>query len=39
VNGFEKHPWESIEKYFQETTLEEKYGGLVYITSGKKRCR
>jgi demethylmenaquinone methyltransferase/2-methoxy-6-polyprenyl-1,4-benzoquinol methylase len=26
--------WESVERYFQETALEERYGGLLYISSG-----
>lgn len=30
-----KHPcWESVERYFQETTFEELYGGLLYISAG-----
>ncbi len=29
------HPcWESVERYFQESTIEEMYGGLIYISSG-----
>jgi len=30
------HPcWESVERSFRETILEEMYGGLVYISSGR----
>ena len=29
------HPcWESVERYFQKTTFEELYGGLLYISAG-----
>ena len=31
---FDGHPWESVERFFEETALEEMYGGLVYISSG-----
>lgn len=31
---FNVRPWESVETYFQETSLEQKYGGLIYILSG-----
>jgi len=31
---FKVHPWESVERYLQETSLEQKYGGLIYILSG-----
>jgi demethylmenaquinone methyltransferase/2-methoxy-6-polyprenyl-1,4-benzoquinol methylase len=31
---FNVHPWESVKTYFQETSLEQKYGGLIYILSG-----
>jgi demethylmenaquinone methyltransferase/2-methoxy-6-polyprenyl-1,4-benzoquinol methylase len=34
LDYFDGHPWESVERYFQETTLEEMYGGLMYISSG-----
>lgn len=30
----ESHPWESLERYFEETTFEQRYGGAVYISSG-----
>lgn len=28
------HPWESVERYFQETVLDQMYGGAIYISSG-----
>lgn len=31
---FEGRPWESVERFFLETTFEEKYGGLLYISAG-----
>ena len=31
---FNVRPWESVKTYFQETSLEQKYGGLIYILSG-----
>lgn len=31
---FNVRPWESVERYLQETSLEQKYGGMVYILSG-----
>ena len=31
---FDGHPWESVERFFEETALGEMYGGLVYISSG-----
>lgn len=34
-----RHPWESVARYFQETALEEMYGGLAYISSGQARSR
>ncbi len=30
---FEVQPWESVERYFQKTSIEQKYGGLIYILS------
>jgi demethylmenaquinone methyltransferase/2-methoxy-6-polyprenyl-1,4-benzoquinol methylase len=32
---FDNHAWESVEHFFKETTFEEVYGGLMYISSGK----
>ncbi len=32
---FNKHPWKSVERYFQETSFEQMYRGVVYISSGK----
>lgn len=31
---FDSHTWESVERHFQETTLEQMYGGMIYISSG-----
>lgn len=31
---FDNHAWEAVETYFKNTTYEEYYGGLVYISSG-----
>ena len=31
---FDRHTWESVERHFQETALEQRYGGLMYISSG-----
>lgn len=31
---FDNHTWEAVEAYFKNTTYEEYYGGLVYISSG-----
>lgn len=31
---FDSHTWESVERFFQDTTFEEVYGGLLYISSG-----
>jgi demethylmenaquinone methyltransferase/2-methoxy-6-polyprenyl-1,4-benzoquinol methylase len=31
---FNVSPWKSIERYFQETSFEEMYGGLLYLSSG-----
>ncbi len=31
---FAGRPWESVERYFSNTTFEQRYWGLVYITSG-----
>ena len=30
---FKVRPWESVERYFQKTSIEQKYGGLIYILS------
>ncbi len=34
LDYFERHTWESLERYFQETAFEEMYGGMIYISSG-----
>ncbi len=31
---FNVRPWESVERYFKETSLEKKNGGMIYIFSG-----
>ncbi|MHC4638826.1 MAG: class I SAM-dependent methyltransferase [Planctomycetota bacterium] len=31
---FDKRTWESVERYFRETALEQMYGGMLYISSG-----
>lgn len=31
---FDNHTWKSVERFFQDTTFEEVYGGLLYISSG-----
>jgi len=31
---FNVRPWESVKTYFKETSIEERYGGLIYILSG-----
>lgn len=31
-----RHPWESMEKYFNTTSVTQFYGGFVYIATGKK---
>jgi demethylmenaquinone methyltransferase/2-methoxy-6-polyprenyl-1,4-benzoquinol methylase len=31
---FNVRPWESVEHYFKETSLEKKYGGMIYISAG-----
>jgi hypothetical protein len=30
---FEVRPWESVKRYLNNTQIEEKYGGLIYILS------
>ncbi len=34
LDYFDHHPWESVERYFQDTALEQMYGGGIYISSG-----
>jgi hypothetical protein len=34
---FKVRPWESLERYFNETTLETRYGGMIYLASGVGR--
>lgn len=35
LDYFAGHPWEAVDDFFQETTWEELYGGLMYISSGR----
>ncbi len=32
---FDSRTWESVERYFHDVTIEEYYGGLIYICTGK----
>lgn len=34
---FRVRPWESVERYFKETSVETRYGGMIYILSGAVR--
>ncbi len=34
---FNVRPWESVERYFRETSFEKRYGGMIYILSGTVR--
>ncbi|MCH6579769.1 MAG: hypothetical protein IH802_05340 [Nitrospinae bacterium] len=34
IEFFDNRPWESVERYFQETAFEERYGGWVYFSTG-----
>jgi len=34
IEFFDNRPWESVERYFQETAFEEQYGGWVYFSTG-----
>jgi len=34
---FKVRPWESVERYFKETSFETRYGGMIYILSGTAR--
>lgn len=36
IEFFDNRPWESVERYFQETAFEERYGGWVYFSTGAK---
>ncbi len=36
IELMERHPWESIEKYFEKTNFTESYGGFLYMSVGKK---
>ena len=38
-DSLDKHPWESVERYFLETASEEMYGGMAYISSGTAPAR
>jgi ubiquinone/menaquinone biosynthesis C-methylase UbiE len=32
----ERHPWESIDKYLDDCSMKELYGGLAYVASGQR---
>ncbi len=34
---FNVRPWESVERYFRNTSFETRYGGMIYIVSGTAR--
>ncbi len=34
-----RHPWESIKKYFEESSFKEGYGGFVYLSVGIKKTK
>ena len=34
LDYFAGHPWEAVDRWFEETDFEESYGGLMYISSG-----
>lgn len=34
---FNVRPWESVERYLEETTFETRYGGMIYILSGTSK--
>jgi ubiquinone/menaquinone biosynthesis C-methylase UbiE len=34
---FNVRPWESVERYFKETSFKTRYGGMIYILSGTAR--
>jgi demethylmenaquinone methyltransferase/2-methoxy-6-polyprenyl-1,4-benzoquinol methylase len=36
---FKVRPWESVERYFQKTSIEQKYGGMIYILSAQMTIR
>jgi len=36
IEFFNNHPWEAVERHFQETAFEERYGGWVYFSTGSK---
>ena len=36
IEYFDNRPWEAVERYFQETTFEERYGGWVYFSIASK---
>jgi ubiquinone/menaquinone biosynthesis C-methylase UbiE len=36
IEYMERHPWESVEKYFEKTNFTESYGGFLYMSVGKK---
>ena len=34
LDYFSHHPWETVPRFFEDTAFEERYGGLMYISSG-----
>ena len=36
IEYFDNRPWEVVERYFQETDFEERYGGWVYFSIASK---
>ena len=36
IEYFDNRPWEPVERHFQQTTFEERYGGWVYFSIGSK---
>ncbi len=36
IEYFDNRPWELVERYFQETAFEKRYGGWVYFSTGSK---
>ena len=39
IEYFDNRPWEAVERYFQETDFEERYGGWVYFSIASKSSR
>lgn len=39
LDYLDRHTWESVERYFQETALEQMYGGMMYVSLGAAPLR